>query len=501
MVTDEQVAWLTEKLNQVVAELIQTQEELRLTKGELRSTQEALQTTKGELQSTQEALRMAKGELQSTQEALGTAQVQIAELEKGKTPPPAFVKANKKKPKAEEKKPRKKREARYNRARKRSVPTHIVEHRIVACPDCDLRLGGMSLARCREIIDVPPPPAVEVTEHRIYKGWCMQCQKWHEAPVDFSEQALGQGRIGVRLASMIAYLRTVMRLPLRQLQEALRTLHGFEVSLGELVELLHRIKEYAQPVLSDLKAAIRASPAVQADETAWREDGIHGYIWSVSTPTIRYYEYHHSRGGKVVKQLIGEDYQGVLGSDFYAGYNIHEGLHQRCWVHFLRDVHDLKKKFPYDEALLTWAKQVKAIYEQAVAWVQDAPTEQGSPYHQHRLRLAQQHAYAQQLWALCLPYVRTTAPQHTLCERVEQFLPELFVFVAVPGVPAHNNLAERSVRPLVIARKISAGTRSPKGSATRMGLASLFGTWTAQHLNPFRQCLALLTSKSSLGQV
>ena len=58
----------------------------------------------------------------------------------------------------------------------------------------------------------------------------------------------------------------------------------------------------------------------------------------------------------------------------------------------------------------------------------------------------------------------------TLCKRVENFLPELFVFVANPGVPAHNNLAERSVRPLVVARKISGGSRSPQGSKTRMGL-------------------------------
>jgi transposase len=75
----------------------------------------------------------------------------------------------------------------------------------------------------------------------------------------------------------------------------------------------------------------------------------------------------------------------------------------------------------------------------------------------------------------------------------------MFVFVAMPGVPAHNNLAERSIRPLVIARTISGGTRSPKGSETPMGLASLFGTWMAQGLNPFQQCLALLTSKTSLG--
>ena len=227
----------------------------------------------------------------------------------GSTPPPSFVKANAKKPKAEEKKPRKKREAKHNRARQRAVPTQIVEHRIVSCPDCHLRLGGISLARLREVIDVPPPPRLEVTHHRIYKGWCAGCQKWHEAPVDVQEEVLGQGRIGVRLASMIAYLRTVLRLPIRQIQQMLFTLHGFAVSAGEIVELLHRIKEHAQPVLLDLKAQIRASPAVQADETEWREDGINGYVWSVATPTIRYYEYHHSRAGKVVKELIGENWK------------------------------------------------------------------------------------------------------------------------------------------------------------------------------------------------
>lgn len=88
------------------------------------------------------------------------------------------------------------------------------------------------------------------------------------------------------------------------------------------MELLHRSREYAQPVLAGLKAEIRASPAVQADETGWRADGINGSMWSVCTPTIRYDEYHHSRGGEVVKQLIGEDFPGVLGSDFYGGYNI-----------------------------------------------------------------------------------------------------------------------------------------------------------------------------------
>src|SRR6266571_6643079 len=417
--------------------------------------EEAMQLRK-ENQELREALKQA-------QELLRVALARIEELEKQKTPP-AFVKTDVKKPPAEEKKPRKKREAQHNRARRRARPTHITQHSLTMCPDCDLRLGGISLARCREVIDVPPSPAVQVTEHRIFKGWCAGCQKWHEAPVALQAEVLGQGRIGVRLASTIAYLRTSLRLPLRQIRELLRTLHGFEVSLGEIVELLHRLSTHAQPALNSLLSEIRASPAVQADETGWREDGLNGYIWSVSTPTVRYYEYHHSRAGEVVKRLIGDEFAGVLGSDFYAGYNTHQGLHQRCWVHFLRDIHDLKKLHPDDEELSRWAKAVKDVYEQAVAWAGQQLDPSLSPRQRDRVRVAQQHAFEQRLWKLCQPYVHTTAPQHTLCERVEQFLPELFVFVAVPGVPAHNNLAERSVRPLVIARKISGGSRSPSGS-------------------------------------
>jgi transposase len=111
--------------------------------------------------------------------------------------------------------------------------------------------------------------------------------------------------------------------------------------------------------------------------------------------------------------------------------------------------------------------------------------------------VALQHAFEQELWHVCAPFVQTPIPMRTLCKRVEHFLPELFVFMASPGVPSDNNVAERSVRPLVIARKISGGSCSPKGSATRMGLASLFGTWITQGLHPFHQCLALLSSTSS----
>ena len=231
--------------------------------------------------------------------------------------------------------------------------------------------------------------------------------------------------------------------------------------------------------------------------TGWREDGSNGYVWCACTPHLRYYEYLHSRGREVVTAVLGASFEGVLGSDFFASYNIYQGLHQRCWVHLLRDRHELKEQYPDDADVQQWAQDVKAVYDQAVAYAGPDPSLPAAK--QEAARRTQQHAFEQALWQLCAPYAHTSSPLHTLCERVERFLPELFVFVAVPGVPAHNNLAERSVRPLVIARKISGGTRSPEGSDTRMGLFSLFGTWAAQGLNPFLQCLAVLSQSNPLG--
>jgi transposase len=476
MTQAEEIAHLKKQLSEVVE---------RLSKAEARESQ--LLAHVSALQAENQAL----------QEQLTVAHKRLEELEKQKTPPPAFVKANVVKKASDEKQQRKKRAAQYNHARRREAPTVVVEHRIKHCPLCAHALGGISVARRRQVIELPPPPPVEVTEHVVYHGWCSQCGAWREAPLDVSQEVVGQGRFGVKIGSLIAYVRTVMRLPVRQIQAYVASLHGLSISSGEIIGLAQRVTAQLGPQLAQVKQQIRASPAVQMDETGWREDGSNGYVWCAGTPQWRYYEYQHSRGSEVVKAVLGERFEGVLGSDFLASYTIHEGLHQRCWVHFLRDRHELTEQYREDTQVQQWAKDVKALYDRAVAYAGPDPSLPAAK--QEAARRKQQHAFEQELWQLCAPYAHTSSPLHTLCERVERFLPELFVFVARPEVPAHTNLAERSVRPLVIARKISGGTRSPEGSQTRMALFSLFGSWAAQGLNPFLHCLAVLAQPNPLG--
>ena len=223
--------------------------------------------------------------------------------------------------------------------------------------------------------------------------------------------------------------------------------------MGAIVGAVHQVAQKAQPAVTEIRDRIRASPVVHADETGWREDGVNGYVWTFSTPTERYF-LRRGRNKEVVDEALGDSFDGVLVSDFYAAYHHYPGLKQRCWVHLLRDIHDLKILYPQDQELARWAAAVHHIYLAAETF--DHP--------QARDRRRVQQGLERKLLDLCRPYLKNPAAvQGKLCRRMEKHIKELFVFVAEPDVPPDNNAAERSLRPLVVSRKISGGTRSETG--------------------------------------
>ena len=101
--------------------------------------------------------------------------------------------------------------------------------------------------------------------------------------------------------------------------------------------LVRGAAEHGQEEYTRLRQEIRASPVVYGDETGWREDGRNGYLWSFSTPKVRYFLYRPSRGRTVVEEVLGDEFDGVLVSDFYGAYNVYQGPHQRCWTQTLNE--------------------------------------------------------------------------------------------------------------------------------------------------------------------
>lgn len=442
------------------------------------------------LQAEKQALEQ---QVATLSEQLATAVQRISELEAKKTPPPHFVKANT--PATVSKRERKRRAAETNRARRREEPSVVVKQALPNCPDCGSRLGGVHIGRRRQVVDLPPPAAVVVTEYQLERGWCSACGAWREARVELGGQTLGQERLGVGIAALVAHLRTSLRLPLRRIQAYLADLHGLHVSVGEVVALLRRVGERSVPTLTQIRTTVRRRAVVHADETGWRERGQNGYAWLLATPEgERYVEYHRSRAGAVANEVLGEDFRGVLVSDFYAGYNdTPGGRHQRCWVHLLRDARTLRDTHANDlsfagretcawaEALLRLGQRVRRVACRAT------------------LTPAQRQTHAQrfqgELHDLGFQFSSTQEhPCKALAWRVRRFGEELLTCVAQSGVPPDNNFAERAIRPLVVTRKISGGTRSPTGSITHMRLYSLAATWTAQGHNPLSQFRRLLST-------
>ena len=344
--------------------------------------------------------------------------------------------------------------------------------------------------RTREVIEIPLAPA-EVIEQVFVARTCGLCGKRRLPHDSLKGVAVGRQRMGINLVSLIVTLREEGRLPIRGIQQYLGTVHQLKLSVGAIVEAIRRVARQAQRTVDETLLRIRGSPVVHADETGWREDGVNGYVWTFSTPTDRYFV-RRGRGKKVVDEVLGESFGGVLVSDFYAAYNHYPGLKQRCWVHLLRDINELKALHPVDTDLARWDEGVRQLYGKARAWAA-AGVLPSSGYHPSVS--PDQLMLEKQLQALCRPFSNDeAAPQAKLCRRIERFIKELFVFVSHPDVPSENNAAERSLRHLVVSRKISGGTRSEQGTNTKMILASLLGTWRAKGLNPLSQSQNLLVS-------
>ena len=372
---------------------------------------------------------------------------------------------------------------RHGFARRRMTPTQRVEHVMENCPDCGTHLTGGWTQRTREVIELPVAP-VQVTEHVYIARTCPACRRRCTPPAGLDGVVLGRQRLGVNVLSLVATLREEGRMPFRTIQRYLDTVHQLRVSEGAIVGAIRQTAQKAQPMVAGILDRVRASPVVHADETGWRQSGANGYVWTFSTPTERYF-LRRGRGKTVVDEALSDAFSGVLVSDFYAAYHHYDGPKQRCWAHLLRDIHDLRTLYPDDAPLARWADAVHGIYDRAKACT----------HPQAKRRRTAQLALERQLLALGQPFRHDpSATQAKLCRRIERHIRELFVFVAEPDVPADNNAAERSLRHLVISRKISGGTRSEQGTQSKMTLASLFGTWRAQGLNPLAACRQLLVS-------
>ena len=410
---------------------------------------------------------------------------EVARLRGGGSSAPLSVKPS---VKSKERVPRKKRKHSFSR---HALPaTQVVYHALDACPKCGRFLDGGHVKWRHQVVEVPNVQ-VEVTDHLFVERRCGVCGKrcTPDPSVALAGVVVGKKSVGIGLMSLVCYLKTVCRVPIAQIRKLVAALWGLKISAGEIAEILHDVSELGEGQYDDLLDKVRGSPVVHADETGWREDGVNGYIWSFSTPAVRYYTYRHSRAGAVAKEVLSEEFCGTLVTDFYAAYNFYDGPKQRCWVHLARDLDALVEKNPDLPDVGVWVDAVMGVYHRA----RESVRAEYTPLERSRLKVGSER----ELFCLAKPYLKAkTAPQRVLAERMAGFIGELFTFVGNPEIPSENNAAERAIRPAVVARKISGGSRSARGSKTCSVLRSLFETWGVQGINTIDACRDMITASA-----
>ena len=414
--------------------------------------------------------------LRAENAALATENARLREELEKKGGPPSWAKGN---APPRDKMPRKKRLK--GASRKCVAVAELMEHTVDVCPDCGHALSGGWEYSSRESL-VFPRESVRVVRHISIARKCGVCGRTVVGrPDPFEYGLVGKHRVDARGMSFISYWHTVCRMPLRLIQQLLKRLYAVSLSLGELRYVLDSVAARGQTDYIGLREEIRGSPFVHQDETGWREDGKNGYVWASVTDAVRYFERHGTRSGKVPKEILGDDFCGVVVCDGFKGYDPLACQLQRCWVHLLRHGHEIITRHPDAEDAHAWVAKVRAIYDAAIALVATS----GYGTLPESTRQKRRLACERQLLKVAKPGLTSTVKeQANLAKFMTQHINELFVFVQYPEVPSENNPAERAIRPLVITRKVCGGTRSEKGSKTKMVLMSLLHTAQLRGLDP-----------------
>lgn len=341
------------------------------------------------------------------------------------------------------------------------------------CPDCGTPLENRGVKR-RGVLDAQPLKSEKQLLLLDVKR-CPKCRRTFRAQ---PPGVLPKSLFSNRLLSIVAVEHYVHGLTLGHLQRQLG------IGCGALINALHTLAKRVEPAIPRLIREYRAAFVKHADETGWRRDGRSGYAWLFCTPLLSLFRFRPTRSAQVAHEVLGpRRLPGTLVVDRYSGYNQAPCPLQYCYAHLSRDIEDLRKDFPNDP--------------QVASFVETALPQLAAAMSLRHLTLSK--AQFQQQAATLRAAIEQTmdAPaSHPGVQRIQDLFREkshrLYRWALDPRIPAENNRAERELRPLVIARKLSFGSQSDAGAATREVLMSLLLTLQKRTSDPVAALTAAL---------
>jgi transposase len=375
-------------------------------------------------------------------------------------------------------------QARTSGSYRRAVPppeavTQRTEHPLPSCPDC-----GTQLRRKRIVLSVIEDmvlpsekgnPFKTVEERRIETGYCLRCRK-RVAALPLPKQTC---QLGSNVRRFVPYAVTVLGQSFEKVRTFLKDVCDLEISDGEITRILHEQKMLLLPAYHALAARVRDAPAAHYDETGYpvqaEGQGQFGWVKTAVDSPDALFLLGRTRGKGNAEELRGEQTDQIAVTDDFGAYRKLFGSHHAlCWAHPARKLRDLARSQTLSAEKRAHCAETYAAFCALYGEVRtmlaepfDATARKGKAREvRSRLRiLAAPHPLDPAKFAAIKQSMRRNAAKYVTCLRHQ-------------GIPADNNKAERSLRPLVIKRKLSFGSKTQKGADT-MGvlLSVLMSLW------------------------
>jgi hypothetical protein len=354
----------------------------------------------------------------------------------------------------------------------RAVPEHVdqeIEQPLCGCPHC----GGL-VDECRPVeqfIEEIPPVQPRVVRLVTWEGHCPKCGEVHSThPLQTSRaQRAAKVQLGPRALAIATALNKHFGLSMRRTCQVLDKLFGLKFSPGGLSQAAGRVADRLTDKYDALLEDIRGAPATFADETSWWVGGPGWWLWTFTTANETLFHVDKSRGSAVAKQILGESYPGILVSDCLSTYDPLDCRKHKCIAHHLRAISEAKE-LP-DHADSVYLKQWTLLFKVVIVL--------------HRLAIegkidmvsfAERRTFLESWIDRLLGEAVERAGEVRIRNRLAKQRPHLIGCLYDLAAEPTNNRAERSLRPAVIARKISCGNKTDRGRRTWQILASLAAT-------------------------
>ena len=415
---------------------------------------------------------------------------------KPRAAPPVLVKAN-----AACKPARRPGRKKGHAAALRPMPSIIDIHETVAlpldtlgqpcCPDCRSQLNDVETHQ--RYVEELIPSRVVTTCYHTSSGWCPCCRKRIESRGENQPPAadLPHAQLGLNALATAMMMRVCYRLPFRQVTRLFLDLPGLKISPGAIVKQIKRVGRWLQKQYHRLKWAIRAAAVVHADETGWRTNGRNGYLWTLSTADQTLFHVDRSRSARVIAELLGQAFGSsgdqTLVSDFYSVYDQFNGPQQKCLTHLLRELRDTigKRSELADHAFF---KRCKRLVQDMLRLKKKRSKLKAADYWRRVERVEKRlNELAQLRW--------NDPDANRLAKRLNKYQAKLTTFLHRKEVDGTNNAAERALRPAVVMRKITGGSRSEEAAQAWAIVASVMRTAEQQGKDVLESIKTLLRAE------